>query len=106
MSKSPGKTQTRKTRRKTVRAHIFQAKPVLTYKVGVYFPERDVMDFVIKANDFELKNGVAHFYLINGKGSKEFIARFTYVAYVFVQEPTEIQLRTQVVLPENWGKVI
>jgi len=63
-------------------------RPINTFKVGVYFPDRDLLNFEVKSHEFSLspKGDGAFFYNVLEGGFKEFVGRFTHVAYILITE--------------------
>lgn len=85
---SPSVTNKPKCRRRgSASCSPMKPLPLHTYKVGVYFPDRDVLNFIVKCHDFKLSTcaSIASFYLVGELGIKELTARFTHVAYILLQ---------------------
>lgn len=101
MSKSPAKTK--KTRLSRFRINEMKEPPLKIYGVGIYFPERDPLDFEVTAHEFDIIKENVYFYARGEFGIREFVASFTHVAYIVVKDkPME---KTKVDLPKDFGKI-
>ena len=105
MSKSPVKTKKPVKRPKLARLMSNQWKepPLKIYGVGIYFPERDPLDFEVIAHEFDIIKENVYFYARGEFGIREFVASFTHVAYIVVKDkPTEAK---KIPLPKDFGKI-
>jgi len=75
-----------KGRKSGCKATRMAPRKIITFNVGVYFPDRDVLNFFVKCHGFHYKGKEAFFYLFGEMGMKEFVASFTHVAYVILQD--------------------
>jgi len=106
MSKSQQKRVNTIGKKNTCKSNPYKADPIKIYKVGVYFPERDPIDFVIKANDFKYEGNTVYFFTITETGLKEFVASFTYVAYVILTEEKLVIASAFYDLPKEFGNLV
>lgn len=76
------------------------------YRVGVYFPGEDVMNFLVTAHDFYyLQDGTgAQFYNIGASAIKEFVGSFKNVVYILIA--SDMPKEEKPILPVDFGKIV
>ena len=97
----------RKKRRKgTAACFEMPSPPIKTYNVGVYFPDRDLLKFVVTCHDFSInpEDNTASFFNMSDVGSKEFVGIFTHVAYILLGD-TDSSEKEEICVPKGFGNI-
>lgn len=76
------------------------------YRVGVSFPDQDVMNFLVTAHDFYfLQDGTgAQFYNVGDMGIREFVGSFKNVVYILIASDMPKEEKPN--LSADFGKIV
>lgn len=101
MSKSIEKKTKCKPKSIPLKSHVKNV-----YRVGVYFPGEDVMNFYVTAHDFYfLQDGTgAQFYNVGEMGIKDFVGSFKNVVYILIA--SDMPKEEKPILPLDFGKIV